>query len=219
MRSLLAAVPQPRRPVGVTARTAADPTPDLPAAVLALAESEVDAAADALHDGALQALVVARYAADVAVRGGDPTLARDAVQEALVALRRAVWMLRPRGTHGLREALDQLAAHLAATGGGPLHLDVDEAADAALHAPVRTDLATAAYRFVQHAAAAGPLTVRIRRTPTGLRLALDVPAPDGEVLRAQAVGATLLATADSAALHLPLALDPLTPHPTPEVTP
>ncbi len=81
--------------------------------MLALAEADADAAADGLHDGALQALVVARYAADAAVRGGDPAAARDAVQEALVALRRAVWLLRPRGAQGLLEALRQLAAHVA----------------------------------------------------------------------------------------------------------
>jgi hypothetical protein len=41
----------------------------LPSVVLAR-RGDADAAADALHDGALQALVVARYAADAAVRGG-----------------------------------------------------------------------------------------------------------------------------------------------------
>ena len=90
---------------------------DLPSAVLALAEAEAAATADALHDGALQALVVARYAADAAVRGGDPAAARDAVQQALVALRRAVWQLRPRGDQGLVTALEQLAVQILDAGG------------------------------------------------------------------------------------------------------
>jgi signal transduction histidine kinase len=87
MHRALAGVPDQRRSDGRAA--------DLASAVLTLAEAQADAAADTLHDGALQALVVARYAADAAVRGGDASAARDAVQDALVALRRAVWLLRP----------------------------------------------------------------------------------------------------------------------------
>ncbi len=51
MTSALAGVPGQRRPD--------ERGGDLPSAVLSLAEAEADAAADALHDGALQALVVA----------------------------------------------------------------------------------------------------------------------------------------------------------------
>ena len=214
MTSALAAVPGQRRPDGRG--------DDLPSAVLSLAEADADAAADALHDGALQALVVARYAADAAVRGGDPAAVRDAVQEALVALRRSVWLLRPRGDRGLLEALQQLAAHVVQAGGAPVTLDVDTtdprstdpdlepALDggpaAGLDADLSPSAATAAYRLVQRAAGDLPLTVRIRRTATGLRIALDVPLTDpaGEALRARAVGGALLATRDGASLHLPL---------------
>ena len=77
------------------------PAPDL----LAAAERDLDCLADRLHDGALQALVVARYACDAVARGADPALARDAVQDALVTLRREVWLLRPRGDDGLMTAL------------------------------------------------------------------------------------------------------------------
>ena len=203
--SLLAAVPRPRRSEERADRRGPDRPVDLASGVLAMAEASADAAADALHDGALQALVVARYAADAAVRGGDVALARDAVQEALVALRHAVWQLRPRGARGLAEALDQLSAHVAATGGATLDVDVDAAAAAALDA-VAPAVATVAYRFVQSVAGGAPVTVRVRRTATGLRLALDTPVADrtAHALRARAVGATLLATRDCASLHLPL---------------
>ena len=187
-------------------RRADDQGTDLPSAVLHLAEADADAAADALHDGALQALVVARYAADAAVRGGDPALARDAVQEALVTLRRAVWLLRPRGSQGLVEALGHLAVQVVDAGGAPVRVDVDEELADELAAELAPAAATAAYRLVQRAAGDAPLTVRVRRTATGLRIALDVPLADpaGEALRARAVGGALLATRDGASLHLPL---------------
>jgi signal transduction histidine kinase len=190
-----------RRPCSAGRTTAGrERRADLPSAVLSLAESDAAAAADALHDGALQALVVARYAADAAVRGGDAAAARDAVQDALVALRRAVWLLRPRGDQGLLEALGQLAAQVVAAGGAPVVLDVDEALAEALDAELAPGAATAAYRLVQRAAGDAPLTVRVRRTATGLRIALDVPLTDpaGEALRARAVGGALLATRDGA---------------------
>jgi signal transduction histidine kinase len=199
MTSALAGVPVQRR--------TEDRATELTSAVLALAEAEADAAADGLHDGALQALVVARYAADVAVRGGDPALVRDAVQDALVALRRAVWLLRPRGEQGLLEALQQLAVQVVDAGGAPVSLDVDPAATDLLVGGLAPAAATAAYRLVQRTAGESPLTVRVRTTSTGLRLALDVPLTDpaGEALRARAVGGALLATRDGASLHLPLA--------------
>ena len=213
MTSALAAVPSQRR---ADARSA-----DLPSAVLSLAEADADAAADALHDGALQALVVARYAADVAVRGGDPAAARDAVQAALVSRRRAVWSLRPRGSRGLLEALQQLVAQVAQAGCAPVSLDVDEATAAVLDTELAPAAATAAYRLVQRAAGDTPLTVRVRRTAGGLRIALDVPLTDpaGEALRARAVGGALLATRDGASLHLPLSrsLPPDTADVRPEV--
>ena len=55
-------------------------------------------------------------------------------------------------------------------------------------------------------AGGAPVTVVVRRTSTGLRLAVDAPVVDrtAHPLRARAVGATLLATRDFATLHLPL---------------
>ena len=61
-------------------------------------EDDREALADALHDGPVQSLVVARYVADAAVRGGDPVAARDAVQAALIDVRRFLWALRPART-------------------------------------------------------------------------------------------------------------------------
>jgi hypothetical protein len=212
--SLLAAGVPVRRPQGRGApasevQATSEAPGELPSAVLALAEADADAVADDLHDGALQALVVARYAADAAVRGGDPVGAREAVQAALVALRHAVWRLRPRGDKGLASALRDLALHLDATGGAPLRLDLDAAAsdlDGSLDGSLAPEAAHVAYRLVQHAAGDRPLTVRVRRTPSALRVDLDtaVPDPAGETLRARAVGATLLARPDSALLLLPL---------------
>ena len=208
LHGALAAVPGQRRPDErrPDERRPDERSTDLPSAVLSLAEVDADSAADTLHDGALQALVVARYAADAAVRGGDPALARDAVQEALVALRRAVWLLRPRGEDGLLVALQQLARQVLEAGGAPVVLDVDELAAAVLDTALAPAAATVAYRLVQRTAGDATLTVRVRCTPTGLRLALARPHDDpaGEALRARAVGGALLATRDGASLHLPL---------------
>ena len=193
MASLLSALPAPR--------TAGAPDEDLPAALLALADADADALGDALHDGALQALVVARYAADLAVRGGDAALARDAVQEALVALRRAVWQLRPRGEHGLLTALRDLAAHRAATGAAPLHLDLDDEADC-----VDPRAASVAYRLVQRCCGEAAVGVRVARTPDGVRVELDAAPPDpaGAAARARAVGAALDVHPAGAVLRLPV---------------
>lgn len=213
-RLLSASVPAQRRPRGTSASACSPSAPvaedvppdDLPSAVLRLAEADADGFADALHDGALQALVVARYAADAAVRGGDAVAARQAVQDALVALRRAVWLLRPRGDDGLVPALRDLARHLDATGAAPLRLELDGPAEIALEQALDPASATAAYRLVQRAAGGRPLTVRLRRTPTALAVDLDaaVPDPVGEALRARAVGATLITRSDSSLLLLPL---------------
>ena len=188
---LLTAVPAPR-----TAE-------DLPATLLALADADADAFADALHDGALQALVVARYAADAAVRGGDAAAARDAVQEALVALRRAVWLSRPRGDSGLAVALRDLAAHRATVGDAPLLLELDEDACAAL-APVA---ASVAHRLVQRAAGDRTLSVQVTRTAVAVLVTLDaeVGEPADEAARARAAGGALTTAPDRTVLTLPLA--------------
>lgn len=176
--------------------------PDAPA-LLAAADADADAFADRLHDGALQALVVARYAADACVRGADPALARDAAQEALVALRRAVWDLRPRGTDDLPASLRELSQRRAAAGAGALDLQVDATACAALSAAARA----VAYRFVQAALPSdGPATVRL--TAGAGSAVLDAGGiPDdliGWTARATALGGHLDATGPSAHLLLPL---------------
>ena len=178
-----------------------------PTALLAAADADADALADRLHDGALQALVVARYAADASVRGADPALARDAVQEALVALRRAVWDLRPRGADDLSASLRELSQRRAAAGAQALVLEVDAAVAARLSAAARA----AAYRFVQAACPAdGPATVVLARqggeaVVTGGAVPDDV---DGWTARAAALGGSLDTSGSVARLLLPLAPDP-----------
>ena len=145
--------------------------PDLLDAV----EHDRDELADRLHDGALQDLLVARLAADVAVRGGSPVLARDAVQEALVALRRLLWHVRPRTERDLPSALSALSARLVEAGGLPLRV-LGVLPAAGLDAPV----STAAFRLVQAVAVdAGPaeraVTVALRPDPaTPGSVVLDV---------------------------------------------
>ena len=123
--------------------------------------------ADALHDGAVQALVSARWAID----GGDLTLAREAVQTALVELRHTLWHLRPRGDD-LAEALEQLAERPSRQRSITLQLD---------HGARTTPAAAAAaYRFVQHltTVAGAPLLVTLMDGPEGVVLHLsDTPMP------------------------------------------
>ena len=186
--------PQQRQP--------ADAAPGV-AALLAATDAEADALADRLHDGALQALVVARYATDAAVRGGDPALARDAVQEALVSLRRTVWLLRPRGGDDLPAALSELSKRSVAAGSPALDLPVDEAVAAALSPACRT----AAYRFVQAATADGCGEVRLVRDGAYAALSVvgaDLPEPEGWAVRAAALGGHLDRSGDTARLLLPL---------------
>lgn len=189
-------------PVPPARRRPADDAPDL-AALLAAADAEADALADRLHDGALQALVVARYATDAAVRGGDPALARDAVQEALVSLRRTVWLLRPRGGDDLPAALQELSRRAVAAGSPALDLDLDQAVAAALS----PDCRTAAYRFVQAAALDGCGEVRLVREGAYAALsvaAADLPEPDGWAVRAAALGGHLDRSGRTPRLLLPL---------------
>lgn len=172
-------------------------------ALLTAADADADAFADRLHDGALQALVVARYAADACVRGGDPALARDAVQEALVALRRAVWDLRPRGGDDLATSLAELSQRRAASGSGALQLDVDLDACRRLAPAARA----AAYRYVQAAATSdGPTDVRL--AVDGRHAVLDAGGtPDdvpGWVARATALGGRLDTSGPTTRLLLPL---------------
>ena len=158
------------------------------------AEADRDALADALHDGAVQSLVVARYAADAAVRAGDPhgsvALVRDSVQDALVAVRRTMWQLRPRAADDLAGALTELSARLVEAGAPALDLDLDGPALGALPPPV----ATTAYRLVQAAATSATSPVRVRSLVTSDGPALEVHgAVDSArwARRAEAVGAVL----------------------------
>jgi len=159
-------------------------------------EDERDALADALHDGPVQSLVVARYASDAAVRGGDAAAARDAVQAALVEARRFLWQLRPRGSGGFIEAIDQLSTHLVEAGGSPLGLVGDVEAAAALRGPA----GVTAYRLVQAVAKPeGPSVMVSLRTDSG-RLVVDIDggvplsSPDRWQRRAQALGGDLQTT-------------------------
>jgi signal transduction histidine kinase len=190
------------------------------------AETDRDALADALHDGPVQSLVVARYAADAAVRAGigsdAAVAARDAVQEALVAVRRLLWHLRPRASDDLVASLADLAARQAEAGGPALELDLSSAPDEPLTGPA----AATAYRLVQAAclAADGPVRVAVRAT--GAQALLDVhtsaPLPSVERLarRARATGAELSAAPGRVRLALPTG-SPLrsTPSLRPKATP
>ena len=183
----------------------------LAAEVLAAAEADADEAADRLHDGAVQALVVARYAADAAARGGDAAAARDAVQDALVALRRTLWHLRPRGTAdgGLPAALALLSGRLTEAGGEPLGYVVDEPVAASL-SPAAAALA---YRIVQGAAlpdGAGAVRVTVRRDGADAVVDVDGGAEIEDLPRwatkARAVGGSLTTADGRLRLSVPLSL-------------
>jgi signal transduction histidine kinase len=168
-------------------------------------EEDRDEVADALHDGPVQSLVVARYASDAAARGGDPAAARDAVQAALVEARRFLWQLRPRGGSGFVGALDQLSAHLVESGGSSVGLlgDVDAAA------ALRGQAGITAYRLVQAVARPDGPPVRVQLRVDGDRVLVDVeggaplPAPDRWLRRAQALGGDLQTPTGRVRLVLP----------------
>lgn len=175
------------------------------AALLLDGDEDGDLLADALHDGPVQALVVARYACDSAVRGGDPALARDAVQEAVVGLRRTMWHLRARGQEDLPAALAALSERLGEAGQPAPALLLDPAADAQLAAPERA----LAYRLVQAVArdAGTPVRVALRRAPDGVLLDVDggrpLDAPDRWRRRVRALGGDLSSSAGRLRLRLP----------------
>jgi hypothetical protein len=183
------------------------------AAVLGLAlvpaddplEQDQDALADALHDGPVQALVVARYASDAAVRGGDAAVARDAVQSALVDVRRFLWHVRPRGATGLVEALDQLSTRLVEAGSPA----VGVLGDVEVAAALRGAPAVLAYRLVQALARPGGPGVRVALKADGTRLLVDVDGgtpladPDRWERRARALGGELTTSSSRIRLVLP----------------
>lgn len=171
--------------------------------LLEAAEADRDDLADSLHDGPVQSLVVARYAADAAVRGGDASAARDAVQLALIEARRLLWKLRPRGGSGLISALEQLTDQLSEAAAAPLV--VLGAAD------LDGSHGVLAYRLVQ--TVTGPAPVRVTVRLDGSAVIVDVaggaalPSPERWVHRARALGGDLSAAAGCLRLVLPLNSD------------
>ena len=203
---LLAHVPAPPAP----RRAPRTVPPGGGVALLAAADADADALADRLHDGALQSLVVARYAADLAVRGGDPALVRNAVQEALVGLRREVWQLRPRPEDDLDQALRALSAQRVAAGGAPLDLDLDAALPPSGLAASAVALA---YRLVQAASlAAGPVRVGLACSGGTAVLSVTGGPLDAAVwdARARALGGRFEAVPPgrTVRLLLPVSVDP-----------
>ena len=179
---------------------------DLPHALLDAADDDADELADTLHDGPVQELVYARFAADAAVRGGDPVGARDAVQSALQSLRRSLWMVRPRGSEdgGLGAALEQLGHRLDDAGRPGLLLALDAEASDALD----TRTASVAYRLVQSLArqADHPTAVRLERDVDGVHLHVSgrLSASERWRARCRALGASLhLDPAGSVVLSVP----------------
>lgn len=181
---------------------------------LAALEAERDELADGLHDGVLQELLATRYATDAALRSGStaatPAL-RDAVQAAVVALRRTVWHLRPRGRDGLPAALQQLSDRLVEAGAPALDLHVDGASAGAVAALPPAVVGTA-YRLVQHLAlAAGtspaPLGVSLASPRPGLVVldvsGADLAAPDRWARRARACGAEMSCSSGRCRLSFP----------------
>ncbi|MCU1586533.1 MAG: sensor histidine kinase [Frankiales bacterium] len=155
-------------------------------------ERELDELADALHDGVMQSLMVARLAADAALRGADLEPAREAVQDAVQDLRQLVWSLRPRGGDGLVAALEQLVAQRGAALEARAGIDVEPA------------VATLAYRVVQ---ASPPGLVRVGLQAEGICVEIysGLPFAARWARRAEALGCRLTATADHCTLLLPRA--------------
>jgi hypothetical protein len=179
--------------------------------LVAAADAEADAAADLLHDGPVQSLVVAHYAAEAAARGGNAVAAREAVQSALVELRRTLWHLRPRTGSGLAGALGQLSARMEEAGGAPLRFVLDEVLAAALPPAV----VSVAYRVVQAVAVpAGAEPVRVALRREGALVVLDVEGgtPLAEPQRwgttARALGGSLTCTPDRIRLAVPVPVAP-----------
>lgn len=196
--------------------------------LLDAAEDEAAALADTLHDGPAQALLAARYAVDAVVRGADPAFARDAVQVAVVGLRRALWHLRPRGSEDLPGALADLASRSAeqpgTEPGTEPDLQVDLQVDASLAGCLAPQAAAAAYRLVQAllpGADGGSARVRLYRDGlTGVLLVTGcgaLPRAASWSARACALGGRLTVSAQEVRLVLPAgspaALAPRFPRP------
>jgi signal transduction histidine kinase len=162
-------------------------------------ERAMDDLADALHDGPMQSLMVARYAADAAVRGGDPVAARTALQDAVVELRQLVWKIRPRGEAGLEAALRELADRSAKDGHPPLSLHLPAAP-----ADVEPAAAALVYRVVQ-ASAAREVSVSLQEEGVCVEIKGGLPSVPRWTRRAEALGCRLTASTDQCRLLLPRA--------------
>ena len=159
-------------------------------------EHGLEVIADGLHDGPLQSLMVARYAVDAAVRGGDPGMVREAIQQAVVELRHLVWSLRPRGDRGLAAALEQLSTALVKADQLPL--------DLTLQGDAGGRVAVLAYRLVQAVhAGAGSNQVRVRLDGSTLDVAgAPLAGHQRWARRAAALGCELSTTGDHTRLVL-----------------
>ncbi len=168
------------------------------------AEQDRDDLADTLHDGPVQDLVVARYAMDAALRGGDVMVAREAVQSSLVQVRRSLWHLRPRGADGLVASLHALSAQLDEAGDSSLVSRGD--LEAATELPATR--AAVAFRLTQAVCRDTAVCVTLRRE--GDVLVVDLTGgtplahPERWAARARALGGDLSASAGRLRLALPL---------------
>lgn len=173
-----------------------------PADLLDDRELDRTAVADALHDGPVQTLMAARYAADSVARGGDPGVVRDAIQHVVVELRRQIWQLRPRGQAGLVAALSQLSERLVETGRPPLLVSV-------VDGDVTGSGAETAYRLVQELALGqdGQLLVAISHQGAAAVVevtgAAALPGLAAWTRRAAALGGSLTPVPGRFTLHLP----------------
>ena len=128
-----------------------------------------------------------------------------------MALRRQVWLLRPRGAGDLSAALIDLSAQRTAAGLSALRLNIDSGVAAALV----PSAAAAAYRLIQavltgaeptSAAPDNPLSVRLTAVGDCAVLELDAVGADpaGWALRARALGGDLMVNKAQTRLLLPL---------------
>lgn len=191
---------------------AADAPPDRDAArrsaaaLLQAADADLDDLADELHDGPVQQLVAARYAADLAVRGGSPALVRSSVQESVVSLRRVLWHLRPRADVGLAAAIAALSERVVEAG-GPAIVRVGSPGDAD---ELRGAAAGAAYRLTQAVArpSAAACRVELRVEAGSLIVVLSggapLTAPERWTARAHALGGDLTGFPNRLRLTLPI---------------
>ncbi len=190
---------------------------DAPAQALLDAEADRADVAAQLHDTVGQALVAARYSAELALTGrGDPQAVTDGLQAALVSLRGCLRGLRSRAVDGrLGSLLSELAGDYAsrrAAGDGDVPVvrlrGVDHPAVETLPAPV----AVLAHRVVEAALAGvtGHVTVSVTVRAHRLKLSVegaenpsDAGALDRWTRRASALGGELVRVWNGVRLDVP----------------